>query len=162
MGVELSQVPSDDQERLENALFRVGPCQPRHATHCAILPRMLVRIRLYIQVFGVRGMLTATGRRLRTLFYLNQRFIVLLKPLDSIVESRRPGDLRVEDLEAKHLRALSELNRRRGRPQIDRRFATKVSSTSHAFAAWRAAPLAAINGWVVRRAPCSLRTFADL
>src|SRR5260221_11196862 len=110
MGVELSQVPSDDQERLENALFRVGPCQPRRATHCAILPRMLVRIRLYIHVFGVRGMLTATARRLRTLFYLNQRFLVLLKPLNSLLEPRLPGALRVQDSEATHRRARSYIN----------------------------------------------------
>lgn len=107
-------------------------------------------------------MLTATGRRLRTLFYLNQRFIVLLKPLDSIVESRRPGDLRVEDLEAKHLRALSELNRRRGRPQIDRRFATNVSSNFHGFVAWRDGHLVGYYWWVDRDAPLLHPDLRDL
>jgi GNAT superfamily N-acetyltransferase len=123
---------------------------------------MLVRIRLYIQAFGVRGVLAATGHRMRAVFYLNQRFIVLLKQLDSIVESRRPGNLRVEDLEAKHLPALSELNRRRGRPQVDRRFATNVVSGFHGFVAWRDDRLVGYYWWVDRDAPALHPDLRDL
>ncbi|HEY8816492.1 MAG TPA: GNAT family N-acetyltransferase [Candidatus Dormibacteraeota bacterium] len=98
-------------------------------------------------------MLAAVGHRLRRLFYLDQRFIVLLKQLDTIVESRRPGDLRVEDLEAKHLPALADLNRRRGRPQVDKRFATNVASGFHGFVAWRGDRLVGYYWWVDRDAP---------
>jgi GNAT superfamily N-acetyltransferase len=114
---------------------------------------MLVRIRLYIQAYGARAALAAVGRRLRRLLYLDQRFIVLLKQLDAIVESRRPGDLRVEDLEATHLPALSDLNRRRGRPQVDKRFATNVASGFRGFVAWRGDRLAGYYWWVDRDAP---------
>jgi len=114
---------------------------------------MLVRIRLYIQAYGLRAVLAAVGHRLRRLFYLDQRFIVLLKQLDTIVESRRPGDLRVEDLEAKHLPALADLNRRRGRPQVDKRFATNVASGFHGFVAWRGDRLVGYYWWVDRDAP---------
>jgi GNAT superfamily N-acetyltransferase len=114
---------------------------------------MLVRIRLYIQAYGLRAVLAAVGHRLRRLFYLDQRFIVLLKQLDTIVESRRPGDLRVEDLEAVHLPALADLNRRRGRPQVDKRFATNVASGFHGFVAWRGDRLVGYYWWVDRDAP---------
>jgi GNAT superfamily N-acetyltransferase len=123
---------------------------------------MLARIRLYTQLHGVRGTLAAIGRRLRALPYASQRFIVLLKQLDSIVESRRPGDLRVEDLEAKHLPALSDLNRRRGRPQVDGRFAGNVDSGFHGFVAWRGDRLAGYYWWVDRDAPVPHPDLRDL
>ena len=123
---------------------------------------MLARIRLYAQLHGVRGVLAAVGRRVLVLFYVNHRFIVLLKQLDSIVESRRPGDLRVEDLEEKHLPALSELNRRRGRPQVDKRFATNVSSGFHGFVAWRDDRLVGYYWWVDRGAPVPHPDLRDL
>lgn len=135
---------------------------PGHAVHCVILPRMLARIRLYVQLHGLRGLLAAIGRRLHTLFHVDQRFMVLLKGLDSIVESRRPGDLRVEDLEAKHLPALSDLNRRRGRPQVDKRFATNVASGFHGFVAWRGDRLVGYYWWVDRDVPAPHPDLRDL
>lgn len=123
---------------------------------------MLARIRLYAQLHGVRGVLTAVGRRLRALFYVNERFLILLKQLDSIVESRRPGDLRLEDLEARHLTALSDLNRRRGRPQVDKRFAVNVASGFHGFVAWRGDRLAGYYWWVDRDAPVPHPDLRDL
>jgi GNAT superfamily N-acetyltransferase len=123
---------------------------------------MLSRIRLYTQVYGVRGLLAALGRRLRKPFYVNQHFIILLKPLDSVVESRKAGDLKVEDLEEKHLPALSELNRRRGRPRIDRRFATNVASGHHGFVAWRGDQLIGYYWWVDRDAPVPHPDLRDL
>lgn len=114
---------------------------------------MLDRIRLYVEAHGVRKALSAVGRRLRGLFYADDRLIVLLKQLDSITESRRPGDLRVEDLEAKHLPALSELNRKRGRPQVDKRFADSVASGFHGFVAWLDDDLVGYYWWVDSHAP---------
>ena len=123
---------------------------------------MLTRVRLYIKAHGIRGLLAALGRRLRTSLYDDQRFIVLLKPLDSIVEPRDPGDLRIEDLEEKHLPALSELNRRRGRPQVDKRFAESVASGFHGFVAWRGDSLVGYYWWVDRDAPVLHPDLRDL
>jgi GNAT superfamily N-acetyltransferase len=123
---------------------------------------MLARIRLYIQAYGVRKALAAIGRRARRLLYVDQRFLVLLKQLDSIVESRRPGDLRIEDLEARHLPALSDLNGRRGRPQVDKRFATNVASGFRGFVAWRGDRLAGYYWWVDRDAKVPHPDLRDL
>jgi GNAT superfamily N-acetyltransferase len=60
---------------------------------------------------------------LRRLFYHQERLIVIVKDLDSIAEPRQRGGLRVEDLGAEHLADLSGLNRKRGQPGVDRRFA---------------------------------------
>jgi GNAT superfamily N-acetyltransferase len=123
---------------------------------------MFARIRLYVQVRGVRGLLAAIGSRLRALLHLDQRFIVLCKQLDSIVEAGRPGDLRLEELGARHLSALSDLNRRRGRPQVDKRFAANVASGFHGFVAWRGDRLAGYYWWVDRDAPTLHPDLRDL
>ncbi len=109
---------------------------------------MPTRIGLYLQAHGPRKALAAVARRLRRLVRTNERLIILLKSLDSITESRRPGDLRVEDLEERHLAALSDLNRRRGRPQVDKRFAAAVAAGFHGFVAWRGDRLAGYYWWV--------------
>jgi GNAT superfamily N-acetyltransferase len=123
---------------------------------------MLTRIRLYVKAHGVRGLLAAVGRRLRTSLYVRHRLIILLKGLDSIVEPRKPGDLRVEDLEEKHLAALSELNRERGRPQVDKRFADSVASGFRGFVAWRGDRLAGYYWWVPHDAPVLHPDLRDL
>lgn len=123
---------------------------------------MLSRIRLYIEAHGVRKALAAVGRRFRKLLYVDERLIVLLKQLDSIVESRRPGDLRVEDLKASHLPALSELNRRRGRPQVDKRFAASVASHFNGFVAWLGDDLVGYYWWVDSKAPVLHPDLRDL
>ncbi|HSR94372.1 MAG TPA: GNAT family N-acetyltransferase [Solirubrobacterales bacterium] len=123
---------------------------------------MPTRIRLYVKAFGVRGLLAAVSSRLRTLLYVDQRFIVLHKQLDSVVEPRRPGDLRLEDLEAKHLPALADLNRRRGRPQVDQRFAANVASGFRGFVAWRGDRLTGYYWWVDRDAPVRHPDLRDL
>jgi GNAT superfamily N-acetyltransferase len=123
---------------------------------------MVTRIRLYIEFHGVRATLAAIGRRLRRLPYSSERLIVLLKSLDSITESRRPGDLRVEDLEERDLPALSDLNRRRGRPQVDKRFAAAVAAGFHGFVAWRDDRLAGYYWWVAEEDPTPHPDLRDL
>jgi GNAT superfamily N-acetyltransferase len=68
----------------------------------------------------------------------------------------------VEDLEAKHLPALSELNRRRGRPQVDKRFVANVSSGFHGFVGWRDDRLVGYYWWVDRDAPVPHPDLRDL
>lgn len=75
---------------------------------------------------------------------------MIAKPLDSVVGVWREGDLRVEDLQAKHLPGLSELNRRRDRPEIDARFARYVEQGFHGFVAFSGDDLIGYYWWVDR------------
>jgi GNAT superfamily N-acetyltransferase len=95
----------------------------------------------------------AIGRRLRGLLYTQERLVVIVKELDAIVEPRGPGDLRLEDLAAKHLPGLSELNRLRARPEVDRRFTRYVEQGFHGFVAYRGEELVGYYWWVDRDAP---------
>ena len=162
MGPKLDRPPLDHEQGLENAPCGVGTGGARHADYCGILPRMLTRIRLYIGAHGLRATLAAVVRRLRRLVYVNEGLLVLLKPLDSITESRRPGDLRVEDLREEHLPALADLNRRRGRPQVDKRFASSVAAGFHGFVAWRGDRLAGYYWWVAWDDPTPHPDLSDL
>lgn len=123
---------------------------------------MLSRIRLYLQAHGPRNTLVAVGRRLRRQVYVEERLIVLLKSLDSIAESSRPGDLVVEDLAERHMDALSDLNRRRGRPQVDKRFAEWFAAGFHGFVAWRGERLAGYYWWVSGDDPAPHPDLRDL
>lgn len=78
---------------------------------------------------------------------------MIVKDLDSIVEPWRPGDLRFEDLTAAHLPDLSELNRKRRRPEVDRRFARYVEQGFHGFVAYRGEELVGYYWWVDRDVP---------
>jgi GNAT superfamily N-acetyltransferase len=123
---------------------------------------MLARFRAYLEAHGLRRTLAALARRPRRLLYSDERLIVLLKRLDSIVEPRRPGDLRVEDLEERHLPALSELNRRRGRPHVDKRFEAGVAAGFHGFVAWLDELLVGYYWWVDGDAPVPHPDLRDL
>jgi GNAT superfamily N-acetyltransferase len=96
----------------------------------------------------LRRTAAAIGRTLRNRAYSDARLIVIVKELDSIVEPWRPGDLRFEDLGAGHLAGLSELNRKRGRPDVDRRFESYVKAGFHGFVAYSGAELVGYYWWV--------------
>lgn len=114
---------------------------------------MLSTFRRYLRDHGVRETAAAVGRRLRRLVYMQERLIVIVGNLDSIVEPWRDGGLRLEDLGAEHLPGLSELNRRRGRPEVDRRFARYVEQGFHGFVAYRGEELLGYYWWVDRDVP---------
>lgn len=101
----------------------------------------------------MRGTAAAIGRRLRRAIHLEERLIVIVKDLDTVVEPWRHGDLRFEDLEARHLPQLSELNRKRGRPHVDRRFSDSVAQGFHGFVAFRGEELVGYYWWVDRDVP---------
>ena len=61
------------------------------------------RFRRYLQARGVRETAVAVGHRLLGLAYTEERLIVMVKDLDSIVESWRNGDVCLDDLGAGHL-----------------------------------------------------------
>jgi GNAT superfamily N-acetyltransferase len=93
------------------------------------------------------------------MLYSQESLIVIVGKLDSIVEPWRDGGLRLEDLRAEHLPALSELNRRRGRPEVDRRFARYVEQGFHGFVALAGDELLGYYWWVDRDART---TYPDL
>ncbi|MGO8904195.1 MAG: N-acetyltransferase family protein [Solirubrobacteraceae bacterium] len=114
---------------------------------------MLSSLYRYLRVHGVRQTASAAWQALRRHAYIEERLIVIVKDLDSIVEPGRPTELRLEDLAAEHLSELSELNRRRGRPDIDRRFARYVEQGFHGFVAYRGEELVGYYWWVDRDVP---------
>lgn len=108
---------------------------------------------------GSAQLARTAARRLRRLVFVSERLIVLAKDLDSIPEPRRIGDLRLEDLQPRHLADLSQLNRERRRPWIDRRFARYVEQGFHGFVAYRADRLVGYYWWVDQTGAA---TFPDL
>ncbi len=106
-----------------------------------------------MQTRGVRQTAIAIGRQLRGLAYTDERLIVIIKDLDSIVEPRHDGELRLQDLRAEHLPELAELNRIRGRPEIQRLFTRYVEEGFHGFVAHRGEQLAGYYWWVDRDVP---------
>jgi GNAT superfamily N-acetyltransferase len=113
----------------------------------------LRRLRCYLQTHGARQTAEAIGRRLRRLAHSDERLIVIVKDLDSVVEPWRHGELRMEDLTAEQLPALAELNRKRGRPEVDQRFERYVEQGFHGFVAFRGAELIGYYWWVDRDVP---------
>lgn len=109
--------------------------------HSAAVPSSLYR---YVRARGLRNTATTAYQRLRS----EQRLIVLVKELDSIVEPRHPGDLRLEDLGAERLSELSQLNRKRGRPDIDARFTRYVKQGFRGFVGYRGEELVGYYWWV--------------
>jgi GNAT superfamily N-acetyltransferase len=103
-----------------------------------------------LRTHGARQTAVAIGRRLRRWVYVDERLIVVIKDLDAIVEPFAQGSVRIEDLAATHLPALAELNRRRDRPEIDRRFADYVSQGFHGFVAYAGEELVGYYWWVDR------------
>jgi len=111
---------------------------------------VLSKFRRYLREHGVRQTAVAVGRRLLRPLYFEQRLIVIIKDLDSIAEPWQVGELRLEDLQARHLPGLSELNRKRGRPRVDRRFARYVRQGFHGFVAFSGEELVGYYWWVDR------------
>lgn len=98
---------------------------------------------------GLRKTVLAIGRTLRRRLYSDERLIVIIKDLaDPIVEPYHAGDLRFEDLGAQHLAGLSQLNHKRGSPEVDKRFERYVSSGFHGFVAYSGEELVGYYWWV--------------
>jgi GNAT superfamily N-acetyltransferase len=114
---------------------------------------VLRKLRRYLRDHGPRETAAAAGPRVLRLIYERQSLIVMAGPLESIVEPWRDGGLRLEDLGAEHLPGLAELNRRRGRPDVDRRFARYVGQGFHGFVAFADDELLGYYWWVDRDVP---------
>jgi GNAT superfamily N-acetyltransferase len=121
--------------------------------HSAAVLANVRRLRRYLQTNGARRTAAAIWSRLRRLAYLQERVIVIVGELDSIVVPWREADLRLVDLRAEHLPELAELNRRRGRPEVDARFARYVADGFHGFVAYGDDQLVGYYWWVDRDGP---------
>jgi GNAT superfamily N-acetyltransferase len=114
---------------------------------------VLTKLRRYLREHGARETAVAVGRRLWRAVYVQRSLIVMVGELDSIVEPWRDEGLRLEDLGPQHLEGLAELNRKRGRPDVDRRFARYVQQGFHGFVAYREDELLGYYWWVDRDVP---------
>lgn len=113
---------------------------------------LVTRFRQYLRKRGARQTALAVARRLLLPFYSRQRSIVLVKHLDAIVDAPGEGRLRFEDLTAAQLPALAELNRARGQPDVDRRFARYVRKGFCGFVAFLGEDAVGYYWWVDRDA----------
>jgi GNAT superfamily N-acetyltransferase len=109
---------------------------------------LLADLRRRVADAGWKGLLADAGQRLRTAVRSEEQLIVLLKDLDEIAEPRLEGDLVLEDLEARHLPALYELNRKRSFERADRRFARAVADGYRGYVAFRDGELVGYYWWV--------------
>lgn len=107
----------------------------------------------------MRETAAAVGRWLARIAFTQEHLIVIVGELASMVEPWRDGGLRLEDLRAEHLAGLSQLNRRRGRPEVDGRFAQYVEQGFHGFVAFRDDEMLGYYWWVDRDVPT---TYPDL
>lgn len=112
---------------------------------------MIARLRRNLRDWGVRGTAARLVRQVRE-GVVSEEVIVLLKDLDEILEPRRRVDLRVEDMEERHLPELFEVNRRRGAPEADRYFANSFAKGYHAFVAFKGTEMVGYYWWVDRHA----------
>lgn len=110
---------------------------------------VLSRLRRYLRAHGLRRTAAEIAHRM---IGGEERLIVLVKDLDAIVRPRLRGELRLEDLRASHLPELAELNRKRGQPHADRRFARDLGHGFHGFVCYSRAEIAGYFWWVDRHA----------
>jgi GNAT superfamily N-acetyltransferase len=106
-----------------------------------------------LETNGARHTAAAIGRLVRELFYAEERLIVIVKELDSVVEPWRRGELVVSELAPEHMAQLAELNRTRGRPEIQRLFVQYVEHGFHGFVAHLQGELVGYYWWIDRDVP---------
>jgi GNAT superfamily N-acetyltransferase len=104
----------------------------------------------------------ALWRLLRTRVYFEERLIVIVKELDSVVEPWHRGELRYLDFEPARLPDLADLNRRRGRPEVQRLFKRYAERGFRAFLAYRGEELVGYYWWVDRDVPAAYTDLHEL
>lgn len=113
---------------------------------------MIAKLRRNLRERGARGTAERILFRLRE-GYSQSEMIVMQKSLDAIVEPKAAGELRVEDLERKHLAGIEALNRRRGEPGATRYFENCVDYGFHGFVALAGEDVVGYYWWVDRDNP---------
>lgn len=111
---------------------------------------MIAKLRRNLRDWGVRGAAANFARRLGA-GYSRVDVVIYRKNLDSVVEPRRPGDLRVETLESRHLPGIREMNRKRGESErADRYFESCFEKGFHGFVALKDGETVGYYWWVDR------------
>lgn len=101
---------------------------------------------------GYGAVLAGFGQRLRAGIRSEQRLIVLAKDLEEIPAGQGTADVRIENLEARHLPALAELNRKRCFRRADRRFERDVKRGYNGYVGFCNGELIGYYWWVDRTA----------
>jgi GNAT superfamily N-acetyltransferase len=109
---------------------------------------MIGRFRRYAREHGTRAAVAKTSSELRRRAFSENRITIVLKELDEIAVPRRPSELDVQPLERAHLEGLSELNRRRGRPGVDRRFRADLDRGLKGFVALLGGEVVGYYWWI--------------
>jgi GNAT superfamily N-acetyltransferase len=108
-------------------------------------------LRCQLRRDGLRAMLRKLGGRARSLRSPSDgELLVMVKDLERISAAPGASDLRVEDLESRHLPALFDLNRRRCYARADRRFAEYVAHGYGGFVGFLGEELVGYYWWVDR------------
>jgi GNAT superfamily N-acetyltransferase len=109
---------------------------------------MISRFRRYAREHGPRAAVAKSFEQLRESVVSEGQVTTLLKDLDSISEPRRRSSLEVVPLDADRLAGLSELNRKRGRPGVDRRFRANLERGLEGFVGIRDGETIGYYWWV--------------
>jgi len=109
---------------------------------------MIGRFRRYAREHGASAALRKGLAEARRRTYAAGRVTLLVKDLDSISTPRRSADIEVVSFEEHHLAGLSELNRRRGRPGVDRRFRDYLDRGLNGYVGLRAGEIVGYYWWV--------------
>jgi hypothetical protein len=97
---------------------------------------------------GLRALIAKIGARLRRSLYWHGEVVVLKKDLGQITEMEFSEALRIEELDARHLPALYEFNRRRCFSKADARAAAAVERGYRGFAGFVGDELVGYYWWV--------------
>jgi hypothetical protein len=109
---------------------------------------MISRLRKYARTHGVRATLVQIPRRLGKSVVANERMTVMSKDLDAIVEPRKTTGVRVVELDSGHLTGLAELNRKRGRRAVNRRFRRNLERGLHGWVGLLGEEVVAYYWWI--------------
>src|SRR3954462_11550336 len=109
---------------------------------------MIGRFRRYARENGTRAAVTKTASELRRRAFSANKITILLKDLDEVKVPRRSSELEVVAMEEALLGGLSELNRRRGRPGVDRRFEAALGRGLHGFVALLGGEVVGYYWWI--------------
>jgi GNAT superfamily N-acetyltransferase len=109
---------------------------------------MIGRFRRYAREHGPRAAVAKLFEQLRESIVSEGQVTTLLKDLGSISEPRRRSSLEVVPLDPDRLAGLSELNRKRGRPGVDRRFRDNLERGLEGFVGIRDGATIGYYWWV--------------
>jgi GNAT superfamily N-acetyltransferase len=109
---------------------------------------MISRFRQYAREHGLRAAVAKTAEELRRRAFSENGITTLLKDLDDVKVPKKAVDLEVVPLTPDHVAGLAELNRKRGRPGVDKRFAAELERGIEGFVGLRGGAVVGYYWWV--------------